>query len=261
MFRLGRLAFLKRDQRRAAGAAFGKGLETNVRTVLITGANRGIGLTLAQRYLELGDKVIAGVRKPAEAEALRNLDGGDRLRILELDIASTSSILSAAGQLGGEALDILINNAAATAEPRDEWSTAIDPDKWLHAFRVNVLGAVEMTQAFRQNLKVARGKAVAISSGLGSIALAFETSHQAKGLYAYRVSKAALNMAMRLLSIELRQDGITVAVICPGWVRTHAPLASASPEESADGIISTIEGLVPYRPGVFKDYRNEYVPW
>ena len=180
------------------------------RTVLITGANRGIGLELARQYAADGWQVIGTARKPAKADDLRALD----VRILQLDVTDSQSVDSLAADLAGEPVDLLINNAGIF--PRVRKLTDVDFDDIERTFAVNTMGPMRVTRALLPNLTGGDGKTIVhITSRLGSIA-----SNSGGGYYGYRESKAALNMFNRSLSAELRSDGVTCVVVHPGWVQT-----------------------------------------
>lgn len=220
-------------------------------TVLITGANRGLGLALAQQYAADGAEVIVCCREPARADALKELAAsfGDRVQIMHLDVADESSITSLKRVLGDKPIDILINNAGINGLSVNE----IEAEGWMTTMRVNALAPMLIAQALRDNLR--RGsekKLVAIASILGS------TSSAGGGKYAYRASKAALNNGMRALSRDWACDGILVGILNPGWARTKmgGDDGFISPEESARGLISRIAELTPATSGVFQDYRR-----
>lgn len=219
--------------------------------VLITGANRGLGLALAQQYANDGAEVIVCCRDPARADALKELAAsfGDRVRIIELDVADESSINSLKRVLADEPIDILINNAGINGLSVSQ----IDAEGWMATMRVNALAPMLIAQALRDNLR--RGsekKLVAIASILGS------TSSAGGGKYAYRASKAALNNGMRALSRDWAGDGILVGILNPGWARTKmgGDDGFISPEESARGLICRIAELTFSTSGVFQDYRR-----
>lgn len=226
-------------------------------TVLITGANRGVGLALARQYAKEGAEVIACCREPERATDLKELAAslGDRVRIMPLDVADELSIGSLKRALGDRAIDILINNAGIGSKSVDD-TTA---NGWMTMLRTNTIGPMLMSQMFRENLK--RGSAkrlVAISSNFGSTSLA------RGGSYAYRASKAALNNLMHALSRDWANDGILVGIFHPGWVRTRmggGEEAFITPEESAEGLIRRITELTLATSGAFQDYRGAPIRW
>ncbi len=225
--------------------------------VLITGANRGIGLALARQYVTDGAEVIACCRDPASADALKALAAstGPRLRIMPLDVADGSSIASLKRTLGEQPIDILINNAGVSGLSNDR----VEPEGWMTTLRVNALGPMLVAQALHENLRgSSEKKLVAITSIMGS------TSTAGGRRYAYRASKAALNNGMRGLSRDWAQDGILVGLLNPGWVQTEmvsGQTAYISAEECARGLISRIAELTPVTSGVFQDYRGVVSRW
>lgn len=223
-------------------------------TVLITGANRGIGLEFARQYAAEGAEVIACCREPAKASALKAVaDGaGGRVRILALDVADAAQIEALKAALAGQPIDILINNAGVYG-PRE-----IDPDGWLETFRVNAIAPVLVARALRDNLKVGKEKKlVAITSQLGS------TANNGGGMYAYRSSKAALNNAMRGLSRDWAGDGVRVGIFHPGWVKTDMGGANApvTPQESVTGLRRRIAEMSAENSGAYRDYAGASLPW
>ncbi|RWX12879.1 SDR family oxidoreductase [Rhizobium leguminosarum] len=232
-----------------------------MKTAMITGAGRGIGLALTTHYLEASYAVIAGVRDVDKIPDLAPLHANQDLEIVQLDIAAEADIDSLRTRVAGRPIDILINNAGVGGPSSGD--AALDADGWLKTFDVNCIGATRVALAVRESLQTARGKVAAISSSLGSIALAEATGGLNGGALAYRSSKAALNMSMRLLALALKPDGISVALICPGWVRTSlgGPDAPLPPEQSAAAIASVIEGLEIEVTGSFLSHEGTAIPW
>lgn len=228
-------------------------------TVLITGANRGIGLALVQHYLNDGWQVFATCRKPDTATALETLRQSVRgsCIILPLDVSDPTSVSQLAARLAGKPLDLLINNAGVSANhggPLGRYNYRI----WQETFVTNCLGAVRVTEALLDSLRRSNGSTVvAITSQLGSIA------HAGGGFEAYAVSKAALNMAMRGLAANLRADRIKVLMLHPGWVKTDmgGPAAPVSPQQSAAGIAQVVAETTLADSGRFLDYRAQELPW
>jgi NAD(P)-dependent dehydrogenase (short-subunit alcohol dehydrogenase family) len=210
-------------------------------TILITGANRGIGLALTAELLKGGHRVLAATRnrrKAADLEKLRE-EHGRSLEVVEMDVTSDESVKAAAAAAG--ALDVLVNNAAVFPEEGDESIFEMKLEHFREAFETNVLGVILVTRAFVPLLeKGNQPRIVNISSGAGSVA-----AKEDYGYYAYSASKAALNMVTRALAAELRPRGICVVAMTPGWVKTEmgGPNAPLTPEESARAIAKTITTL------------------
>jgi len=181
--------------------------------VLITGANRGIGLELTRLFASRGDRVVAAVRR--SSEALAQLD----VRVEEgIDMAD-DALGGLPERLGQLRLDLIIANAGVLSF---ESLADLAPDRIRHQFEINALGPLKLTAALRPYLN--RGAKVAlITSRMGSIA-----DNDSGSAYGYRMSKAALNMAAKSLSIDLRGAGVAVAVLHPGWVKTEMTRGSGN---------------------------------
>jgi NAD(P)-dependent dehydrogenase (short-subunit alcohol dehydrogenase family) len=222
-------------------------------TVLITGANRGLGLEFARQYAAAGFDVIGCCRAPGKAEALAKLG----VRVEALDVASAESAAGLAKALHGTPIDILIANAGWYG-PEAQDADACDFDGFLETFRINSLGPLRIAQALRENLIAGREKKLAVlTSKMGSI------SDSSGGYLAYRASKAALNMIAHGLARGWQRDGISVAILHPGWVKTDmgGPNAPLSPPESIKGMIARIAELTPATSGTFIDYAGKPIGW
>jgi len=228
-----------------------------LRTVVITGANRGLGLGLATRLARReGYQVIATARDPQTATELHDLavETG-RVRLEQLDVSLEESIVRFAGRLGDvDRIDILIHNAAITGyQELGELSIAA----FSTVFETNVFGPAVLTRHVRS--KLGRGSLIVLlSSFTGSIA-----GTDGRIGFPYRMSKAALNMFARQLSIQLRDEGIGVLLLRPGNAKTRmggadAPLAVAT---SVDGMLGQIDNFSPAVHGEFVGYDGKIVPW
>ncbi len=224
-------------------------------TMLVTGANRGLGLALVETYARRGWRVHACCRNPDRAHALQGVAGDVVLH--RLDVRDQTAYRPLADALGAEAVDVLIANAGI-AGPEDRIEM-LDIPRWFETFHVNSIAPLVLAGAFRRHVaRSAERKMIAISSILGSIG-----DNRSGGLYAYRCSKAALNMAWRSLACELRGEGIVCVVVHPGWIRTAmggegAPLA---PGEAAEALFALIADLDLGRSGCFLDPRGRECPW
>ncbi len=230
-------------------------------TVLVTGASRGLGIEFVRQYSTAGADVIACCRKPDDAKELQALvDGsGGSIRSMRHDATDFDGIGTLADDLKGEKIDILINNAGIGG-PRGEGADAQNFKGWNEVFETNVYGPLKTSLALQDHVAASdEKKIVTISSGLGSIGAA----RGGGGGYAYNISKAAVNRAMKQLSLELAPKGIIVAALAPGWVRTDmgGPNAMYSPEESISGMRKVIEGLTAETSGAFINHTGETVPW
>ncbi len=223
--------------------------------LVITGANRGVGLALVRRYAEAGWTVHAAVRNPEQAEALGQLSG---VTVYRLDVSSQASIDDLAWSLRDLPIDHLINNAGVMG-PRDITFGQTKLEDWISVLAVNTAAPWLVTERLAANLEAGKGKRVAIvSSQLGSIQNA---SLGWPPIYA--VSKAGVNMVKRQLSLILAEKGIVTLSLHPGWVRTDmgGPDADISAEESADGIFTLVSGSTPEMNGGFFNYDGRPMPW
>jgi NAD(P)-dependent dehydrogenase (short-subunit alcohol dehydrogenase family) len=227
-------------------------------TVLVTGANRGIGLEFVRQYANDGASVIACAREPDKAKELKKLaDEHRQIEIHPLDTSDFAACAALGKQLSSEAIDILINNAGYYG-PKRQSADDMDFEGWAYTLAVNTMGPLALSQALHENLKRSREKKLlTITSGLGS------TATTEGGYLAYRSSKAAVNNVMRSLSVDWRNDGIIVAVLSPGWVRTDMGGAGAplSPEQSVTGMRKVIQGLTTSGSGKFLGWDGGERPW
>jgi NAD(P)-dependent dehydrogenase (short-subunit alcohol dehydrogenase family) len=229
-------------------------------TLLVTGANRGLGLEFARQYAGDGWKVYAACRDPGKADALGRLAIGSsgRVEVLAIDVADGQSVRAAAEKLAGVPIDVLVNNAGV-GSPKGQKLGNLDYAAWARVLETNTLGPLRVTEAFLPNLERGGGKkAVTITSKMGSI-----DDNDSGGSYAYRTSKTAVNMAVKSLSIDLAPRGITCIVVHPGWVRTDmgGPSGLISPEESISGIRRLIARLSTADSGKFFNYDGKPIPW
>ena len=229
-------------------------------TTLVTGANRGLGLEFARQYAAEGWQVIAACRAPKGAKELQQIAAasGGRIRILEMDVTDAASVRAAAAELKGEVIDLLLNNAGVGGPPGQQLGK-LDYAAWARVLDTNSLGPMRVVEAFLENVANSHLKqVVTITSGMGSIA-----DNTSGGSYAYRSSKAAVNMVMKSLSVDLAPRGITCVVMNPGWVRTDMGGASGtlSPAESIKAMRSVIAALRPEDSGKFLNYSGKPYPW
>ena len=240
-----------------------------MRRVVVTGANRGLGLEFTRQLLAAGDDVVATARHPKKADELNKLVtvSGGRGTIVRLDVADPAEVATAALQIGErfDALDLLINNAgiwSAPGEPERVSAGALAelrPEPVLEVLRVNAVAPMLVTQALAPRLATAgRGLVVNLSSGLGSLERA-----TSRGNVAYGMSKAALNMLTRHLAAELSRQGTVVVSMSPGWVATDmgGPSAALEPPESVHGMLNVIDALTPAQSGSFLDHTGATLPW
>ncbi len=221
--------------------------------VVVTGANRGLGLELSRQFHGAGAYVIATARKPEDAEALEALG----VRIEALDVTDAASVAGLAERLDIVPIDVLINNAGHGGA-----GSGIGELDFVEAARildVNSLGPMRVTQALLPHLRRGQAKKIVhVTSQLGSLA-----QNTQGGYYAYRASKTALNMFHLTLARELAGQGFVCAALHPGWVRTEmgGPSAPLPPEESARRLLEVIAGLTREDHGKFLDYTGAALPW
>ena len=226
--------------------------------LLITGANRGLGLEFVKQYLADGWRVIACCRNPLGASALINLaaTSGGRLSVRALDVADFAQVEQLAETLKGQAIDLLINNAGFY--PEGEFG-AVDYADWAQAFRINTMAPMKMTECFVAHVAASRLRKIAtLSSKMGSIA-----DNGSGGSYLYRSSKTAVNMVMKSLAIDLQARGIAALTLHPGWVLTDmgGPNALISAEQSVSGMRQVIAQLTMENAGRFVAYDGKEIPW
>ena len=226
-------------------------------TVVITGANRGIGLEMAKQLLNSNRRVIAGCRNPKEASALNDLSSDGDLSAFRLDLSDSDSIGDFCAQLSDMTIDVLINNAGVLDREKDGM-LGVNADAWLDTFRINSIAPFQVAVGLLENLKKSsRPRIISVSSQLGSL------NHKGPGMYSYNSSKAALNQVMKIMAQDLEGDGVMVCPIHPGWVQTDmgGPEADITPQESAGGIIAFIDNLTMEQSGRFWQWNGEEHPW
>lgn len=229
--------------------------------ILITGANRGIGLELAKQYLERGAHVFATCRNPGRASALHALSAAfpHTLLVIEMEVTYADQIASAVRHIrkATQSLNILYNNAAIN--PPGQALGQITTETMLDVFNVNAVAPLMITRACLDLLRAGDNpRVINISSDMASLA-----GRDYGDDYAYCASKAALNMNTRGMAVDLRPYGITCVALDPGWVRTDmgGPRAQLSPEESAAGILSVVDRLKLPMSGSYLRWNGETLPW
>jgi NAD(P)-dependent dehydrogenase (short-subunit alcohol dehydrogenase family) len=233
-----------------------------MQSILVTGANRGIGLALTRQLLALGQHVFAGVRNPEKAHALRDLPSDQlaRLVVVSLDVSSDESVRKAAREVAqvSPRLDVLVNMAGISPAPHDARLDTVDLASCSLAFETNVLGPLRTAQAFAPLLRAAArpdlpARLVNVSSGVASM------KGKDNGIfYAYGVSKTALNMLSLTEAFDLKESHVCVVALDPGWVRTDlgGPNAHLAPEESAKPCAELILNLTMAQTGKFLHYSG-----
>lgn len=228
-------------------------------TLLVTGANRGIGLALTRSFADQGWRVLAGCRTPDRADELRELAAGQpEVSVHRLDVTDPVQIAALAEELADCPIDILCNNAGIRGPSRQGFGET-DVEGWLETFRVNTIGPMLMSEALVGQVAASRRRIIAvIGSVMGSIA-----ENSSGRSYAYRSSKAAVHMVVKGLAADLAERGILAVALHPGWVQTgiggdQAPL---TPEQSAAGLTRVLLGLDADDNGKFLDYAGAERHW
>ncbi len=228
-------------------------------TILITGANRGLGLEFVRQYAADGWRVIACCRKPDAADALNTLvEGNPAIEIHALDVTDGEQMAALAAGLRDRPVDLLLSNAGIYG-PRGANFGNVPAADWLRVFEVNSVAPLMLAQAFADNVAASEGKLIAVvSSKMGSI-----DDNGSGGSYVYRSSKTAVNMVVKSLSIDLRERGITVVTLHPGWVRTDmgGPNAEIPVEQSIAGMKAVLDAAGPAQSGQFIEYDGTPIPW
>ena len=222
-------------------------------TIMITGASRGLGLEFARQFYSEECRVIATCRNPKKANELNAI--GD-IDVHSLDVTDDRSVANLADKLRGENIDILINNAGVIGQ-RDGFGR-LDYDIWAETMDTNVFGPMRVAEAFRDNVMNSKKKQmIFITSRMGSITEAVPNA------YVYRSSKAALNMAVKCLSVELEQQGLIAVLFHPGHVQTDmgGQAAPVTPQKSIEGMKNQIVALTHDDNGRFLSYDGHQIPW
>lgn len=225
--------------------------------ILITGTNRGIGLEFVKQYAANGWNVIACCRDPQSATALQNVASKYRnVQIIALDVADFTQIDAVALQLKGQKIDVLLNNAGVYPESS---LGDVDFDDWTTAFKINTMAPFKMAEAFLPHVAASQLKKIAtLSSKMGSL-----DDNTSGGSYIYRTSKAAVNMVMKSLAIDLKGYNIAVVTLHPGWVQTDmgGPNGLIDTQTSVTGLRKVIAELSLSSSGKFIAYNGNEIAW
>ncbi len=225
-------------------------------TILVTGANRGIGLALAEELVRRGDRVIATVRDPFRLPDFLRTAPKEQMAVIGMEVTDDRAVARAADSLK-EPLDAVVNNAGIHGT---RGGSVVDADlaEMAQVLAVNTIAPLRVARAFLPHLKRSKQpRIMTISSQMGAL------SGSSTGSMAYRTSKAAVNKAMQCLAADLRADGIAVVVVHPGWVRTDmgGGAAELSPEESAAGLADLLARIGPQDTGQFFRWNGTVHPW
>jgi NAD(P)-dependent dehydrogenase (short-subunit alcohol dehydrogenase family) len=228
-------------------------------TILITGANRGIGLELTEQFAEDGWQVLACCRNPADAAQLHALVQRDlTIEIHALDVTDYEQMANLANQLANRPIDILLSNAGIYGSKGVGFGE-VDAQEWRQVLEVNTIAPLMLVQSFVEQVASSRQKLVAvISSKVGSIA-----DNSSGGSYVYRSSKTAVNQVVKSLSIDLARRDITVISLHPGWVKTDmgGPNAEIGTDTSVSGLKSILQSAGLAQSGQFIEFNGHIIPW
>ena len=227
--------------------------------VLITGANRGLGLGFVKSFLAKNINVICTTRNIAGSKELLECKKKhpNNLEILELDLLEENSENTLSDLLSDKPVDIFINNAGVGNS--NQRFGVVSSKPWLELLKVNLIAPLTVTQAIIENIKKGSDKKIYfLSSQLGSIG-----DNTSGGMYIYRSSKTALNQVVKSLSVDLKPIGITVISLHPGWVKTDmgGPNAPVSIDESVKGMMKVIDTTDIGNTGTFLNYDGKELPW
>ncbi len=235
-------------------------MEKIMATVLITGANRGLGLEFCRQYAAAGWQVFAACRNPKLAEDLCKLAAAyPAIQLETLDVTDFSQIDALAEKLANQAIDVLINNAGVYGDNKTNGFGDMDYAAWTTVLQVNTQAPVKMAEAFLPQLKLGSNKLIAnVSSLMGSI-----SDNTSGGSIMYRSSKAALNAAMKSLAIELGKQQIGVITLHPGWVKTDmgGPKALIEVQDSVSGMRAVLANFTLAQSGGFIKFDGTNLPW
>lgn len=229
-------------------------------TIMITGANRGIGLELVRQYAADGWEVLACCRSPENAPELKQLAAANgNISVHLLDVTNTQQRKVLAAQLKGKPIDILFNSAGVSGSWSAQGFGHCQAEEWLDVLHINVVTPMLMMQDFAANVALSERKIIAnMSSKMGSI-----TDNTSGGSYLYRSSKAALNMVNKSAAHDLARKGISVVLLHPGWVRTDmgGPNGELSVEESVTALKRNLANVTFADSGRLLDIDGSTIPW
>ena len=222
--------------------------------ILIIGANRGLGLEFAKQYSNENHNVFATTRNKSESKALNAIS---KIKVFELDLNSDESLDNFVQQISSQKIDILIHNAGIFRD--EQLDEDLDIDSWMNELRINAVIPIILARKLKSNLQMGLSKKIVfISSQMGSI-----DDNYSGRFYFYRSSKSALNSAAKSLSIDWKEDGISILILHPGWVKTDMGGDNAKLEipDSISQMIKVINDLNLTNSGSFVNYAGEKLEW
>jgi len=230
-------------------------------TALVTGANRGLGLEFVKQLNAQNWRVYACCRNPTDADSLLQLAqaSGGKVSIHPLAVDNSTHTSQLAATLKGQPIDLLLNNAGIYSGRNGERFGSCSTEEWLKVFEINTIAPLRMAEAFVENVASSEFKTIAcITSKMGSMG-----DNTSGGAYMYRSSKAALNMVVKSMALDLEPQGIKVALLHPGWVKTDmgGPNALISAQQSVAGMLKIILNLGWQDSGRFLAYDGKEIEW
>ena len=226
-------------------------------TILITGANRGLGLEFVRQYSQLGWSILACCRNLSNSNELEILQKKfSSIEIFQLDVGNLNEIKDLSNTLKERTIDILLNNAGIY---RSGALGSIDTEEWIESFKINTIAPYVVIESFLdQVMRSRQKKIVSITSKMGSI-----DDNTSGGSYMYRTSKTALNSMMRSMTYDLESKEISTLTLHPGWVKTDMGGSNAwiNSTESVTGMIQQIEKLSQKNSGEYLDYSGKTIKW
>lgn len=236
---------------------------TYVPTVLVTGANKGIGLEFARQYAARGARVIATARNPAAATDLNALAAANpRVTVEQLDVTDHAAIDALAAKYAGTAIDLLINNAGISGGAENQVFGKLQYQAFEEVLRVNTIGPLKMAEAFMPHVQASRERRiVAVSSSEGSIGKV-----NSARLYFYRTSKAALNMEMKVLAYQVKSKGVSVGLVNPGMTDTDLMKGLPKsmlrpPADAVRDMMRNIDTLTVENTASYWEHDGQIMPW
>ena len=221
-------------------------------TVLVTGCDTGLGVEFVRQYAKEGHRVFATCLDPSTATETSAIRGN--IEVVKLDVTDHAAIEALSQRLSGEAIDILLNNAGI-GRPHPPFGQT-DYGNWRRILETNLIGPMKIAESFVEQVARSENKSMAfVSSRMGSIAL-----NNSGGSYAYRSSKAGLNMIVKTLAVDLAPRHICVLALHPGWAMTE-PGARVPVEESVAGMRGVINRAGRHHTGSFVTYHDQPLPW
>ena len=222
--------------------------------ILIIGANRGLGLEFAKQYSNKNHNIFATTRNNSASQELNEIKNSN---IFELDLNSDESLNKFVNEISPQKIDILIHNAGIFRDEQLEQD--LDINAWMNEMRINAVIPIILARKLKANIQMAKDKKIVfISSQMGSI-----DDNYSGRFYFYRSSKSALNSAAKSLSIDWKEDGISILIIHPGWVKTDMGGDNANLEisDSISQMIKVIDDMTLSNSGSFVNYAGKKIEW